>query len=50
MSETRWVLYRCRATATIRIGYTQVDGPTLMPFMGSGRENAKVGTVTVPLR
>jgi hypothetical protein len=50
VTRTVWVPYSCRGTATIRVGYAQADRPSVIPFTGPGQQNAKVGTVTVPLR
>jgi hypothetical protein len=43
VSQRLYFPYRCRATLTIDVGYTQQRRPSQMPFDIGGFGNAKVG-------
>jgi hypothetical protein len=50
LTHTLYVLYRCRGTLKINVGYTQQTRPGPMPFDIGGFGNAKVGRATARLR
>jgi hypothetical protein len=49
VSQTLYFPYRCHATLTINVGYTQQRRPADMPFDIGGFGNAKVGRVVTKL-
>lgn len=50
VSERIYFPYGCRGRVEISVGYAQERKPTGIPFGGTGRPNAKVGTATAVIR